>query len=392
GLWLLKDFVDPEKAEYASKKIAFHHESDGCDTSGWDLGQLLRIPFTYNYKYGGPVPVTVVSIDPKLKYDISDFDIYEDVTQQQFDIIDELPQEGDRSAEQLIADYEDILHPMVFDLFENTPDDDWSAHLWNLECSLFEAGMSAVDVFTVVKKAACNKYERDRRGQIVLWQEVQRAGQYVEQSNRAPIIVPSRNRLSQLITDDEAEAAEMAGGFVEDYIGWAKSLSDAAWQYHQAGGFIILSALLSGAVRIPTSYGNILPNLWFMILGNTTLTRKSTSMDIAIEGLLEHVNDSALLATDGSIEGLMTALQGRPGKPSIFLRDEFTGLIDQVGRKDYYSGMLESLTKLSDGKNTKRILRSETIEIKEPVFIIYAGGIKSKMLQILRDEHIISGF
>src|SRR5690606_3511572 len=92
------------------------------------------------------------------------------------------------------------------------------------------------------------------------------------------------------------------------------------------------------------------------------------------------------------IEGLMTALQGRPGKPSIFLRDEFTGLIDQVGRKDYYSGMLESLTKLYDGKNTKRILRSETIEIKEPVFIIYAGGIKSKMLQILRDEHIISGF
>jgi len=86
-----------------------------------------------------------------------------------------------------------------------------------------------------------------------------------------------------------------------------------------------------------------------MILGTTTVTRKTSSMDLAME-LIMDVDDEIVLATDGSIEGLLTSLSTRPGRPSIFLRDEFSGLLDQMTKKDYLSGMAELLTKLYDCK------------------------------------------
>jgi hypothetical protein len=114
-------------------------------------------------------------------------------------------------------------------------------------------------------------------------------------------------------------------------------------------------------------------------------------MDIAMDLLIE-VDSDAIMATDGSVEGLMQGLSTRPGRPSIFLRDEFTGLLDSMTKKDYMAGMGEMLTKLYDGKFQKRILRKETIEIRDPILILFTGGIRNKTQQLLTFEHISSGF
>jgi hypothetical protein len=82
----------------------------------------------------------------------------------------------------------------------------------------------------------------------------------------------------------------------------------------------------------------------------------------------------------------------RPGRSSIFLRDEFSGLLDAMFRKDYMAGMAESLTKLYDGKYQKRILKRETIEVREPVLIMFCGGIKSRTFELLTKDQVISGF
>jgi hypothetical protein len=190
-----------------------------------------------------------------------------------------------------------------------------------------------------------------------------------------------------LLTDEERSLAEKSSTIVEEYIDWAKDLGDAAWQYHQAGAFVILSSLLAGSVRLPTSYGTVVPNLWFMILADTTLTRKTTAMDVAMD-VIQEIDSDAVLATDGSIEGLFTSLSMRPGRPSVFLRDEFSGLLESMSRKDYYAGMAETLTKLYDGKFQKRVLRKETIEVRDPVLIVFAGGIRERVLGLLTHEHV----
>ncbi len=197
--------------------------------------------------------------------------------------------------------------------------------------------------------------------------------------------------MPDLLTDVEVRIAQSRKTFVERYINWACQLTDAPRQYHESGAFILLSALLAGSVRLPTSFGSIIPNLWFMILGPSTITRKTVSMNLAMR-LLYDVDDRALLATDGSVEGILVGMRDRPRQPSIFLRDEFTGLLEAIAHRDYMAGFAEQLTKLYDGEALKRLLRKETIDIRDPIFIMYVGGIKSKTQMMITEDLVMGGF
>jgi Protein of unknown function (DUF3987) len=179
--------------------------------------------------------------------------------------------------------------------------------------------------------------------------------------------------------------------FIDAYAEWANTLTDAPIQYHKAIGASILSTVMTPHISLRTSFGVFVPNIWIMILAGTTLTRKSTSLDIA-RRLLDDVMDDYLLATDGSPEGLLTELGVRDGKISLFHRDEITGFMSAVIHKEYMSGILEGFTRLYDGQPETRMLRREKIEIKNPYLVIMSGGIKSRMEEIVGMEHIRSGF
>lgn len=397
ALWFFEEDVPPDDAEQLSKRIAYAHADEGADKTGWDLTQYLRIPFTFNHKYSGvglqePPMVTVETIN-QVSYSMADFEIYPDVDtslHQRIPYPEPAVLEG-MTAESVMEKFRLRIHPNGWHLFQNEPEAHrWSHALWQLEMILFEAGLSREEVFVVVKEAACNKFKRDGRDDRTLWSDVCRAWASYNSTTIGPIQSAS-GRLEELLTDEEHRQAENIRTLVEEYTDWARSQGDAAWQYHQVGAFVVLSSLLAGNVRLPTSYGLVVPNLWFMILADTTLTRKTTAMDMAMDILLE-VDPDSILATDGSIEGLFTSLSMRPGRPSIFLRDEFSGLLEAMTKKDYYAGMAETLTKLYDGKFQKRVLRKEIIEVRDPVLILFAGGIRTRILQLLTTEHVASGF
>ena len=388
ALWALADPLPPVEAEELSRRITYFHAEDGSDRSGWDLTQLLRPPMTYNYKYPD-TPLVTAEIHPS-RFRPEDFNEYPPVVNSEILALpfpDYLP---DEDGNDVLQKYRSRINTSVFAQFNIEPGNvSWSHALWQLEMLCFDAGMAREEVFVVARDSACNKYKRDGRDEILLWKEVCRAeAKHQENMN---VVIPRDEIVTDLLTDTERSLAEGRETFVERYIQWATGVGDAAVQYHQAGAFITLSALLAGHIRVPTSYGTILPNLWFMILADTTLTRKSTAMDLAMD-LLELVDPDALMATDGSIEGLLTAMSLRPGRSSIFLRDEFTGLLDQMTKRDYMAGTGELLTKLYDGKTQKRILRKETVEVREPILIVFAGGIKSKTQQLVTFEHVSSGF
>jgi hypothetical protein len=390
AMWTMSHPLPPHVAEDASKRIAYFHAEDGCDRSGWDLTQLLRVPGTINHKYSNEPKVEIKGVSTSL-YVLSDFKNYPEVKHSQFLKTpmpgpEEMPQE---SAEDILQNYKHALLPATYELFSTTPDGEWSEKLWKLEMLLFEMGMKREEVFAVAWDSACNKYRRDGKDQEYLWVEVCRA--FVAYNERVNATMFPGADIVDLMTTAEEEVANQQEGFVERYIEWASSLGDAATQYHQAGAFTILSALLSGRVTLPTSFGPVVPNLWFMILGDTTLTRKSTAMDIAMDLLME-VDPDAILATDGSVEGLMTGLSTRPKRPSIFLRDEFSGFLEMLTKKDYYAGMAETLTKLYDGKMQKKILRKEEVTVRHPILLILSGGIRNRVQGLLTHEHVSSGF
>ena len=392
--WALDREFDPDDVENVSRRIAYKHADEGADRSGWDLTQLLRVPYTYNYKYtqGVDIPVVAITNANRNKYRLDDFQMYpESPTYKYTDI--PAPIEADLvfTAEELLQSRRTILNPMVWRLFTDEPTvKSWSETLWNLQMLLFEADYSREEVYAIAREAKCNKWARDGKPALLLWKEVCRAEQKAQLNHR--LLVAKPEEIIELLSPSERAQVDAAPDtFVERYITWASGLGDAAPQYHQAGAFVCLSSILAGSIRLPTSYGTIVPNIWFMILADTTLTRKTTAMDIAME-LIEEVDDDIVMATDGSIEGLLTALSSRPGRPSVFLRDEFSGLLEQMAKKDYMAGMAELLAKLYDGKMQKRILRKETIEVRDPRLIMFTGGIKTKIMSLLTFEHVNSGF
>lgn len=393
ALWRIDPNTDTDEAEDLSKRIAYKHAEEGADKSGWDLTQLLRVPLSYNYKYTSTKIVPVVQIVSVLpgQYRLKDFDMYPATAG--FEVEDVPMPKVDMSpgvGEQVLLAKKLKLSPIVVDLFTSEPDSDWSVALWRMLLMLFEADFTEVEVFQIANDSACNKYARDNKPLRLLWKEVQRAKAKAEL--HAKLLVPSVDEFNALLTLTESVEVETAGDtFIERYMQWASGLGDAATQYHQAGAFVALSSLLAGSVRLPTSFGTFHPNIWFMILADTTLTRKSTAMDIAMD-LVADIDDDLILATDGSLEGLLGSLSTRPGKPSIFLRDEFSGLLEAMTKKDYMAGMPELLTKLYDGKLQKRVLRKEVIEVKDPRLIVFAGGIKTKITGLLTYDMVSSGF
>ncbi len=387
--WTLTHDLFPEQCEELSKRIAYYHSEHGADRSGWDLTQLLRIPFTNNFKRAPDIEeVRIIEVNSSY-YD--EEDIRKKYPPVHTDVDVEMPSEEDlpeETAEQLIERYKLRLRVETIRLFEVTPDRDWSKAMWSLELGLFEGGMTLPEVFVVMQSAACNKYERDNRNIAFLWRECCKAHQRFQREFQ---IVSQSTKEVPLLTDGERAWAEANPTIVEEYIKWGISVGDAAPIYHEAAIFTVLSALLAGPVKLPTSFGVVVPNLWFMILADTTLTRKTTAMDMGMDLLVE-IDSDAILATDGSLEGLFTSLSMRPGRPSIFLRDEFSGLLESMARKEYYSGMKESFTKLYDGKYQKRVLRKEIVEVKDPVFILFAGGIRNRILELLTYDDVSSGF
>lgn len=397
-LWRLDDIHPPDLAEGLSKRVAYYHANDGMDKSGWDLTQLLRVPDTWNHKYEPPQRVGRAVVDLGCVYSPEDFkDEYPPVPDDAAELEVEFEEADipDKSGEEILDKYKLKVSPRALHLYYNVPMNDWSSKLWELELCCFEAGMEPEEAFKVAQDSACNKYRRDERKPHFLWREILRAQAKVETRKEEPPAI-DRDALSfgeppELLSDAERREAKDDETFIEKYTEWADKLGDAATQYHPAGAFIILSCLLSGDVRLPISIGTLVPNLWVMILADTTLTRKTTAMGNAMD-LLKEVEEDIVLATDGSMEGLMTAVAARPNRTSLFLKDEITGLIESMGKKQYMAGMMEALTNLYDGKQVKRVLRSGTINVKNPIFVFFGGGIREKMVELLQYQHVTSGF
>ena len=404
AFWLLETPVPPDVAQDYSKRLAYHV---GADRSGWDLEQLLRVPFTDNLKYGDPYEVKLLRIIANATPN---------------DLFDELPYpvgvNTDNGAspellnERAMPDA-DTLPPIENVLYfyrhqiknptnasgvhfnamyytEPHETDDWSGRLWRLINICFEMGMSEEEVFVVGETSKCNKYYRDNRPVSYLWREVLKASEK-QKSFNALMGVNSAVRLEMPRLVDEDDVDE--DSFVAEYKDWAIVATDAPEQYHEISCFVALSAVISNGLALELEYtDNFRPNIWALVLGESTLTRKTTCMRMAMD-LITDLDPELLLATDGSAEGLLSGLAARPKRVSIFYKDEISGFFDSINRKDYLAGFPETLTQLYDvPKLLSRLLRKETITVVEPYFLFFGGGIRDKVYTLINDEYVLSGF
>jgi hypothetical protein len=109
--------------------------------------------------------------------------------------------------------------------------------------------------------------------------------------------------------------------------------------------------------------------------------------------MLNEVDSDALMTNDGTAEGLLSSLSVRPGRSSIFYKDEVSGFFDAINNKRYLAGVPEILTHLYDSpQRYVRSLSKQEIVVQNPILIFFGGGISEKTYSHLSDEYVLSGF
>ena len=385
AFWKLSALVHAEQAEEYSRRMTYHL---AADKSGWDLTQLFRVPLTQNFKYGNSPEILLErALTTTAPPSIFDTIPMPPTAIEKTDFKPLPHMELMPSAKEVVYRYHaELRKTAFFQIHSMEPDveEDWSKVLWRLFHICYEAGMNEIEVFAVAIDSACNKFERDGRPLEHLWEDVQRAQLRFMSFNIGVGI--DAFEMPKLVEEQTSET------FVDQYREWAAEATDAVVEFHNLGAFILLSAIVSGSVRIGTSYGSMVPNIWGLILGDSTLSRKTTSMRMVMDFLLTLDHDM-IVATDGTAEGLLSSLASRPNKTSIFYKDEVSGFFDSLNRKEYLSGMPETLTALYDVPPLfSRKLRKESIIIESPAFIFFGGGVRDRVYETLIDEYIYSGF
>lgn len=400
--WRITDVEDPTVLEAVSHAVYQKHKADGVD-NGWALSKRLRVPGTSNNKYGESFTVREGERGPSytLGEIAVDYAPAERASAEEGDMPTNLPPSTE------------VLNKVTYDpdllsLYADTPVSDWSMALYRLEMMLFEAGLAPAEVFAVARDAACNKFKRNNRPESELWKhvlatfDVYSDGAKKEEALDIPPAEkgPEGGEWENLDLLEPEERARLPRTFIDEYADWGKSQSArSARQYHEASAFCILSTVFSEYGHIVPGWGNTPLNLYFLVLGKTTRSRKSTAKNLMMRVLDELSPEGSGydydLGSDATPEALTSVLSERPGKSSIFWRDEVQGLFSAVAAGGYLRGLLPMLTNAYDGA-VEGVLRKtgdkkRTRKTKTNL-IFYGMGIVDQVAQTLTDDDFYSGF
>jgi RecA-family ATPase len=196
GIWLLNGKLFKNEIENLNKLLTY---AIGADKSGWDLTQLLRVPGSYNFKYGEPQKCTLLWEDGQI-YDV---EWIKSVLVDASDIAGIL--DTKKSIDSLITGWK--LPKRALELLYATyaPVGERSDRLWELEKLLLEAGMPVKLVVDIVKNTVWNKFADRRDGDKQLLNETLKAEAELKLSKITTEIVElteSTNKF-QVLTFDE---------------------------------------------------------------------------------------------------------------------------------------------------------------------------------------------
>lgn len=420
--WTLTTGHDPAEVSKVNRRIAQVHKDEGCDIAFVNAAKLLRVPGSSNNKHPGAIVVVVD--DNAKRHTLGKIE----KTYPESEVPDAPETEAADSLPNGIAEYIEKNRNSVLNglpntttlrdlLFKEPKDGKRSETRYRLLCELVSLELSDEDIMAVAWDAPSNKYRDDSRGMKGLWEEINKARQAVaaeaskydlpvgyevpdpEDEDR-PKPKPVK-RTSFLKTDAEHEIIRENVNFIDQWVTWAGTKTDAPSEYHRAAAMALLSTVYS-------EFGHAIPkfapkglklNIWFMVLGRSTKDRKTTArtyMNDALRALRdEEAGYDYQLGDDVTPGGLSLALHDRPNKASVYDRDEAQGLFKELMSQSYMTGGLEVFTKLYDGWSGGRLRASGDKKVMASVpvsFIMFLTGILTEVADVLTVTNYRSGF
>jgi hypothetical protein len=407
--WKITDSHDPSLIEPLAHSVSITH--DKAKTSfdnGWAVNKLLRVPGTSNTKYGEPFLVTFE--DTGLTYTLAEFAAAYPPVEQAENVnkdMGELPSYG-KALLSLKAS------PKLMELLNKKTADnvDRSDALFLLEQEVFRCGGTDEVAFVVAQNHVLNKFAEKHNGDALLWEDVLRArskaetGDTEEQDYEAVVTVEPSAKDKSVDFLTTSEKAGLKPTFIDDYIAWAMSKTDAAPEYHVASAFMILSTVFSDFGHAVPKFGRLPLNLWFMVLGETTRSRKSTTRALGMQFIKalaviplgdepDEPDFNYDLGSDFTPEALDNELLKRPNRSALLHRDEAQGWIQEMDKKAYMAGAKGKMTELYDGHVSGKLRatgdnnRRGGVDVSLTLFMM---GIASQVADYLTQDDFRSGF
>lgn len=183
----------------------------------------------------------------------------------------------------------------------------------------------------------------------------------------------------EIITEEELAAIPAAenprlevllepDNVIMQYIQYGKSTCDAYVEYHYAMAISLVSIATNRNVVLNLAQGEVYPNIWAFILGESTISRKSAAIAKG-QSLAENLFPFTALPQSYSPEGLIEELSEKPR--GYLYKDEAGAMLASMA-KNYMLEMRDLYCEIYDCKGFRRKLRSgqrkkkADFEVKDP--------------------------
>jgi len=175
AMWKLDKRVKPSTWERINQALSYYL---GADHGGWDRTQVLRLPFTQNWKYEGGPPVRLMWYLEDVSYTAGDiWQIVKESAPPRGTLV-----EGVIPRKDMPAKARALLRVPSDAVVEGERSD----RLWELECLLAEAGWGEDDIYAVAVTSAWNKWSDLRSGETQLRRDISRAIRHVMSKEKKP--------------------------------------------------------------------------------------------------------------------------------------------------------------------------------------------------------------
>jgi len=165
----------------------------------------------------------------------------------------------------------------------------------------------------------------------------------------------------------------LGDNMIKDYMNFMHQRTDAFSEYHFSVICALLSRIIDRQIYVELTQGCVYPNLWFMIIGDSTISRKTTAMQLG-KGVIKRVFDRDIWATDNffypqdfSPEAFIELMSKEPH--GAWWLDECAGFLALADRT-YMSGIKDLLSNLYECGDHHRKLRTKRKSTEQTEFNI----------------------
>lgn len=362
----------------------------GADPSGWDAGQVLRVPGTRNLKYKGHPRGRILHIS-KAVHDPAPLAARAPERPKPQVQLDNVPSFEDAFRRWGHA----LSHNVAREIIEGKPvtGERSDKMIWIIN-HLVRAGVPDEDIFALAQGCPHNKWRGRWNEEEIILREIAKAKEYrdigviesevgIEEEEPEQDPPPSSDLIIRRWSDDDwlydyMEAAREA-------IPWA-----SPW-YHLAGGLVCLSVAL-GNVRHLFNGVLLPPSTYVMTIGPSR-SGKSDSLKFAQRVLMttNTIRQHVPMLTEWSPQGLLRALQESPSRHVFSYHDEAAKLFE-MAKADFMLGAKDFLRELYNTLFFRKVLaKQSTTTVENPCLTWYGAITPEQFVQAFTPSDLSDG-